>query len=379
MKKLASDADVANLETPVVLVDRRVLERNLARASAIARSAGVALRPHAKTHKSLALARRQVELGAIGLTVAKTSEALTFLAGGVGDVTVAHPLLDRRKIGRLIEAGRTQGAAVRVICDSAVGVEALGSTAAELGAVLDVLVKVDVGLHRCGVDPSGSDALDLARRIEEHRALCFGGLVSHAGHAYRAEDLAAVRRVAEEERQTMVAMTERLAAKGIAVPCVSVGSTPTVWAAERFDGVTEIRPGNYIFMDLTQVSLGIAGRDELALSVLATVVSVNRSFAIIDAGSKVLSSDRGPHGSSRLAGYGIAASLAEPDDEMTVVSLSEEHGFIAHEGRPLTIGERLRIWPNHACTVANLSRDLTLVEHRSVAGRLRVDAAACTA
>ena len=177
----------------------------------------------------------------------------------------------------------------------------------------------------------------------------------------------------------MVAMAERLSAADLAMPCVSVGSTPTVWAAQSFDGITEIRPGNYVFMDLTQVSLGIARRDELALSVLATVVSVNRSYAIVDAGSKVLSSDRGPHGSARLTGYGVAARLSAPDDDMIVVSLSEEHGFVAHEGRPLTIGERLRIWPNHACTVANLSRDLTLVEGRMVVGSLRVDAAACTA
>lgn len=372
-------SDLAGLETPAVLVDRAVLERNLGRAAAIAQGAGVAIRPHAKTHKSVVVAQRQMALGAAGLTVAKTGEALVFLKGGVRDITVAHPLVDPRKVARLVAAVRDVGATARVICDSRAGAVVLADAAARAGAVLDVLVKVDVGLHRCGVDPATDDGLALAQTIDESRALRFAGLLSHAGHAYRCDGLGAVRAVAEDERLIMTAMAERIRESGIAVPVVSVGSTPTVFAAERFDGLTEIRPGNYVFMDLTQVAVGIANRDDLALSVLATVVSINQNFAIVDAGSKVLSSDRGPHGSSKLAGYGVAARLTAPDDEMTVVSLSEEHGFVAHEGRPLKVGERLRIWPNHACPVANLARDLLLVEGEIVVARWPVDAAACAA
>jgi D-serine deaminase-like pyridoxal phosphate-dependent protein len=378
MKMPASVTDLATVETPAVLVDRSVLERNLRQAVAIAEKANIALRPHAKTHKSLAIAGRQIALGAAGLTVAKTAEALVFLAGGIRDITVAHPLVDPRKINRVLEAARESDASARVICDSAHGVEALGGAAEKAGAVLHVLVKVDVGLHRAGVDPADDDGLMLARRICDHRALRFAGLLSHAGHAYRLDGLDDLRRAAEDERRAIVEMAERLRATGLAVPCVSVGSTPTVWAADRFDGVTEIRPGNYVFMDLTQVALGVARRDELALSVLATVVSINRRYAIIDAGSKVLSSDRGPHGSTRLAGFGLATRLSDAADDMIIESLSEEHGFVRHEGRPLKIGEPLRIWPNHACTVANLTRDLTIVEGDRVVSSWAVDAGACT-
>ena len=361
MTNLAADT-LSTLETPAVLVDRTVLERNVARAAQIAREAGVVLRPHAKTHKSLAIARLQMDAGAVGLTVAKTAEAMVFLEGGIRDVTVAHPLIDPRKITRLLEAARRTGSRVRVICNSMHGVEMLGSSAAALGAMLDVLVKVDVGLHRCGVDPAGPDGVDLARAIDAHAALRFDGLLSHAGHAYGAEGPEAVRDAAKAERRIMTEMADRIAHGGIAVPSISVGSTPTVWLGQSFAGLSEIRPGNYVFMDLTQVSLGVASRQDLALSVLATVVSKNARYAIVDAGSKVLSSDRGPHGSTRVSGYGLATRVSDPGDEIVVASLSEEHGFLAHEGRPIAIGERFRIWPNHACPIVNLARALCVMD-----------------
>lgn len=365
------------IETPAVVVERRVLERNLARAASIARTAGVALRPHVKTHKSLKLAGLQLEGGACGITAAKPSEAAVFLAGGVADVTVAYPLLDRRKIVPLAQLSAARGARLRLVADSGEGVAALAAAAEEAGCRLDVMLEVDVGLKRCGVDPAGDAALDLAGKIAAHPSLAFAGLLSHAGNAYGAEGPEAVRAIAERERLAMTGLAERLRRAGIEVPAVSVGSTPTVWLGRDFDGLTEIRPGNYVFMDLTQVSLGVATRDDVSLSVIATVVSVNDSFAIIDAGSKVLSSDRGPHGSARLSGFGLAAPLDDPAHEMVVTSLSEEHGFLAHGGRPPAIGARVRIWPNHACPVANLSTTLLMLEDDGSTGAWPVDARAC--
>lgn len=367
------------LETPAVVIDGAVLERNLARAAEIARRASVALRPHVKTHKSLMIAARQIAGGAVGLTTAKCSEALVFIENGFSDVLVAYPLTDPRKLARLTGAARRTGARLRLIADSEAGVTALGDAATEAGMKLEVMVKVDVGLHRCGVDPGGPRALALARRIEAHPALVFAGLLSHAGHAYGLDGPDAVRAVAEAERQTMVTLAERLRAAGVAVPVVSVGSTPTVWLAERFDGLTEIRPGNSVFMDLTQVSLGVARRADIALSVLASVVSVNDRFAIVDAGSKTLSSDKGPHGSDRLAGYGLACRLDRPGEDLPVAGLSEEHGFIAHGGQPFVVGERVRIWPNHACPVVNLARSIVFLGPDGQTEPRPVDAAACVA
>jgi D-serine deaminase-like pyridoxal phosphate-dependent protein len=355
------------LETPAVVVDRGALQRNINTGAAIARSAGSKLRPHVKSHKSLEIARMQVAAGATGLTVAKSSEAMTFIEAGFGDITVAHPLVDDRKIARLLEAAATRDAHLTFIVDSDFGIETIGGEAARLGLRAAVQLKVDVGLHRCGVTPEGPEAVRLASLIVADPALHFAGIISHAGHAYSAPTPEAVTAIARHEHETMTAVADGIGRTGIAVPAISVGSTPTIWLGDRFDGISEIRPGNYVFMDLTQVSLGVAMRHDIALGVLATVVSCNERYAIIDAGSKVLSSDRGPHGSTRLAGYGVALRLREPGTpDMPVVSLSEEHGFVAHIGHKPRIGERLRILPNHACAVVNLAQRLAVTDKNNI-------------
>ncbi len=355
--------DVLNgVETPAVVVDAGRLAANVARMAELARAHGVRLRPHAKTHKSLAVANLQGKAGATGLTVAKTSEAELFLGVGPRSVTIAHPLVDPAKIGRIVRAAQTNGADLRLIADSDAGIDAIASVAGALGAIVPVYLKVDVGLHRCGVDPSSETAMVLARRIASRPGLRFAGILSHAGHAYRLPDPQGLPRLVASERETMSALAERLRAGGLDVPDVSVGCTPTVIRNDGFEGITEIRPGNYVYMDRIQVGLGVASLGEVALWVAATVVSVNDRYAIIDAGSKVLSSDRGPHGSTHLEGYGLAWPTDRPDDApMAIVSLSEEHGFIDHRGRPPRVGSRMALLPNHACAVVNLARDTIVV------------------
>jgi D-serine deaminase-like pyridoxal phosphate-dependent protein len=347
------------IETPAVLVDGEVLVGNIGEAARRATAADVSLRPHVKSHKSARIAKMQIDAGAVGITVAKSSEALPFIEAGIADIVVAHPLVDGRKIARLLEVAARRGTRLALIADSAAGVATIATEAVRQGVTVAIRIKIDVGLHRCGADPRGEDALILARMIADHSHLTFGGILSHAGHAYAAADADGVRAIAGEERRIMLDVAGRIRDIGIAVPVISIGSTPTFWLDAGFDGISEARPGNYVFMDMTQASLGIVPRSRIALSVLTTVVSCNDTYAIIDAGSKVLSSDRGPHGSTRLNGYGLALPLDNPDAEgMLVASVSEEHGFVAHRGQRPQIGERLRIIPNHACTVVNLTRSL---------------------
>lgn len=369
-------ASLLELETPAVVVDRQVLDRNIGRAAEIARNAGAALRPHVKTHKSRRIAELQLASGAAGITVAKPSEAIVFMKGGIRDVTVAYPMVDGRKVADIVAVAAQTGTRLRLVADSVESVETIGA-AARADTPVEILIKVDVGLHRCGVDPASGLARELALRLHDQASTIFAGLLSHAGQAYAAAGPDEVKQIAEAERTIMTSLAKDLRQGGIDVSAVSVGSTPTVWLAECFDGISEIRPGNAVFMDMTQVSLGVARAQDLALSVIATVVSVNDRFAIIDAGSKVLSSDLGPHGSKRLTGYGLATLADKPVTEFQVVNLSEEHGFLAHQGRPPAIGTRVRIWPNHACPVVNLADRLVVVNGDGSLEEWPVEARGC--
>ena len=349
---------ISAMDTPRVLLDRGLLLKNIRRMRDLAESHGLALRPHAKTHKCVEIARLQQEEGATGLTVAKAEEALVFLRAGIRSLTLAYPLLDPAKLDRLLDAARECGATLRLLADSPEGIAILSNGAARHNAVLDVFLKIDVGLGRCGVGPDDPRLLPLAATIAGDNRLQLAGLLSHAGHAYAATGVQAVRAIAGEERLLMLQARDRLTKTGIPVPEISVGSTPTVLAADNFQGISEIRPGNYVFLDRTQMRLGVARPEEIALSVAATVVSANQDFFIIDAGSKTLSSDGGAHGSSGPDGFGLAFAPEEFPREgrgLIIEKLSEEHGFVRRQGRSLPLGTRLRLLPNHACPVANLT------------------------
>jgi D-serine deaminase-like pyridoxal phosphate-dependent protein len=347
---------LAGLETPAIVIDRPILEANIAMAAALARRHNVALRPHIKTHKSPLIAKLQLDAGAAGITASKTDEALVFIEAGVASVTVAYPLVDRAKIGRLIRSAQAHGTDLRIVADSADGLAALSSEARARSHRLPVFLKVDVGLHRCGVDPALPASRDLALALGRSPSLRFAGLLAHAGHAYGAGSPDGVRQIANQERHLLLGFAADLRKAGLEVPEISVGSTPTVIFNDGFEGLTEARPGNYVFMDMTQVALGVARPEQVALSVLATVVSRNDRYAIVDAGSKVMSSDRGPHGADSVRGFGAVFPLEDPDGAaLTLARLSEEHGFVEHGGRDLKIGSRVRIVPNHSCPVANLA------------------------
>jgi D-serine deaminase-like pyridoxal phosphate-dependent protein len=361
--------DRQGIETPAVVIQRQTLDDNIRRMQTLARAHGLRLRPHVKTHKCLAIARRQMAAGACGVTAAKVDEALLFIRDGIPSLTLAQPQMMADKLDRLMAAAQTHGCDLRLIVDSRPGLELLASRAVEQRVTPGVFIKIDVGLHRCGCRPHDPAILSLAETIRQHPQLQFVGLLSHAGHAYGAKDRPAVAAMAEDERRIMLAVARRLEEAGVPVPEISVGATPTVLAATRFDGITEIRPGNYVFMDQTPLRLGLITLEQVALTVWTTVISRNPDFLIVDAGSKTFSSDTGAHGVGRGTGFGVGwprGVFGDDEQALTLVRLSEEHGFISRSSSDLALGARLRFIPNHACPVANLARRLVVVDGRDV-------------
>jgi D-serine deaminase-like pyridoxal phosphate-dependent protein len=340
------------LVEPRVVIDLPTLHRNIGKVRTLV--AGKAeLHPHVKTHKSLAIAQAQRTQGAKGFTVARAHEARMLLEAGLDPITIAYPLVSSETAVELLRIAGDPGR-LRFTADSEVGVMALSAAARTLGVSNQIFIKVDVGLHRCGVDPKGEAGVQLALLIGRDSYLSFAGLLSHAGHAYGAADAEAIRAVAGEELSLLADFRARLAREGISVSRVSIGSTPTILANAGFEGVDEVRPGNYAFLDLTAVRLGIAERADLALGVAARIVSVNDRYAIANVGSKTLSSDLGAHGTSATKTYG-EAWISDHAAPLAVLKLSEEHAFLSHDGRPPEIGTPVLILPNHSCPVANLS------------------------
>jgi len=269
------------IETPALLLHLDVVEANLAHMAGRARALGIGLRPHIKTHKCVELGRRQLAHGARAITVSTLDEAEVFAAAGFEDILWAFPLEPHHVPRARRVAERTR---LGVVVDDLDTARALRETG------LTGWLKVDCGYHRAGVDPDSAYALDVARALAGSGG-SFGGIVSHSGHAYKTKNRREAAAVAEEERSVMAAFAERLRAAGIEVPAVSVGSTPAMMALERGDGVTEGRPGNYVFFDRTMVEAGVCAPGNVGVTVLATVVSHQPGAAhfILDAGALALS------------------------------------------------------------------------------------------
>lgn len=352
------------LETPHILLDQDRLHANIKLIQDIANTRGVNVRPHIKTHKCLELARQQIDAGAVGITSSKVDEALVFINNGIRSVTVAYPLVVDSKLDRLIAAARAHDVDLRLIVDSPAGVDAIAQVAERHQKQIHIFLKIDVGLHRCGLMEADPGLVELVRQIIQEPALNFVGLLSHAGHTYGADDADAARKIAQEECEILMRVRERLESNGIEVSEVSVGSTPGTLVSNSYDGITEIRPGNYIFMDRMPLRLKIIELNQIALSVLATVVSQNSDYFIIDAGSKTLSSDQGAHGMPGMEGFGLAYPVdhfEDKDYEMIITRLSEEHGFVIRKDSDLAIGSKVRLVPNHSCVVANLLDTYTVI------------------
>jgi len=352
---------------------------NIERVQQLANSAGVRLRPHAKTHKSPIVARWQIDRGAAGICCAKIGEAEVFAAAGIDDIRLPYPVNPCNATRLLALMDR---AAISIIVDHLDVARGWSDAMQRAGRSLDVLVKVDVGFHRCGIDPQG-DALGFLQVVAALPGLRLRGLLSHAGHSYHAASEEALDAIAVEEAGTLLRIRDRAAAAGIALDEISVGATPALRYSVRQKGLTELRPGNYVYFDRTQVSLGAATLDDCALTVLATVVSKPAADRIIlDCGSKTLTNDQA-RGITNAAGYGAVLAgntdnldwAREVDEALTIERLSEEHATVrAAGGTPLQPGDRVRVLPNHSCVVSNLVDVVRLVEGDEVVDTLPVAA-----
>ena len=346
---------IEELDTPVPVVDLDIVEHNLKKMQAYCDSHGLALRPHIKTHKIPAFAHRQVELGAKGITCQKLGEAEVMIDAGLDDVLISYPLVGTAKADRLSALSRR--ARLRVAVDSALAVETVAAAARASNVPIGVLVEFDSGNARTGV-VSVQEALDLAILIEKSPGLRFDGLMTYPSTAATAAFVAEAR--------------QRFAKAGIPITVVSGGGTPNAWQAHEIAGLTEVRVGTYIYHDRATVAAGTAGFDECALHLHATVISrPTPDRAVIDAGSKSLSSDRVDPAAG--SGYGLIRGY----EDAVIERLNEEHGVIdlsrcSH--KPL-VGERLQILPNHVCVVSNLhdeiavSRGGVLIDTRRVEAR----------
>jgi len=336
---------VADLDTPALIIDLDIMERNLGRMAEYTREHGLRLRPHTKTHKIPALGRRQLDLGAAGLTIAKVGEAEVMLGANPPDLLLAYPIIGRRKLDRLMEVARRTP--VTVSLDSVFVARQLSDAARQAQVEIGVLAEVDVGLGRVGVQPS--DLVALAQNIDRMPWLRLLGIAFYPGH---------IKMLDEEGRKALAALNKLLGAivrdlkhAGLAPKIVSGGSTPTMYHSHEVAEMNEIRPGTYIFNDRNTVMSGACGFEDCAASIRATVVSTaKQGQIIIDGGSKTFSSDRPVNPAEVSFGHIVEAP------EAVFTKMNEEHGYIdiRRLQREFSVGERVRVIPNHICVAMNL-------------------------
>ncbi|MDF2757890.1 MAG: alanine racemase domain protein [Thermomicrobiales bacterium] len=354
------------LDTPLIAVDLDLLEHNIAEMAALAASHGVSLRPHAKTHKSPHIARMQLAAGAVGLTCAKLGEAEVLVEqGGVTDILIAYPIVGEIKIRRLLHL--LDRARVIVAVDTHQAAAALSQAMSASDRTPDIYLEVNTGQDRAGAR-AGQEAVDLAVAISLLPGLRIAGVMTHEGHAgFSSPDEIAT--VAQNAGRALVDTAERIRTQGIEVAQVSVGSTPASWFTPRVAGITEMRPGTYVFHDNNAFRHGRISPDRCAARVVSTVVSRPApDRAIIDAGSKALALDPSP--SHPGHGY-IVGHPGAP-----IARLSEEHGVVtlSPDERGFEVGDRVEIIPNHICPAVNLTDELTIVRDGHVVDRWPVAA-----
>lgn len=367
-KRLNSELDtgilLAELETPCLVINSSVVDRNIAAmAEAISRS-GVKLRPHAKTHKLPEMAARQLAAGAAGITVAKISEAEVMAAGGIKDIFVAYPLVRASKIERAVQLSRS-GVRMIVGVDSLDGAKRISEVAAQADVTLEVRLEMETGLQRTGIAIDG--AVKLAKEIAALEDLVLSGIFTYRGAMLGGASTLDLQAAGHEEGRLMAGAAAALRSEGLTIEDVSVGSSPTAVYAAQIEGVTEVRPGTYIYQDRMQAAFGICAIDDCAGAVLATVISRPADdMIVIDGGSKTFATDVQPDKAPlHLQGFGHIVGM--PD--AVLERMNEEHGMIRIRADAVyQVGDVIRIIPNHICSTVNLHSFVYIAD---ISGQLR--------
>ena len=380
---------IYELPTPSLVVENSRLDQNIKTMQGIADAAGVKLRPHTKTHKSIEIAKRQLAAGASGITVAKVSEAEVFIDAGFDDVLVAYPVVGKYQLGLI--AKLSSRAKLSFGVDTIEGAKIVDEYLSATGKSCGVLIEVNTGTGRCGVDWNDDHGVELAKFIHESKSLTLKGVMTHSGKGYRGpldaneSNELALRRAMVEERDRVLDFAS-IVINALQLNQsqfeISLGSTPTASVFENTTreglSITEIRPGTYIYNDTMQVGLGSAKMTDCALSVLSTLVSQHRESdgterLFIDAGKKVFTSD----GRNEKTGYGRilhSAKTMTPLPHVKVVNFSEEHGWLDVEGgSSLSVGDTMRIVPSHVCVTVNTQDRLFVVDGENVIEEIKID------
>lgn len=362
--------------TPSLLLDADRVQKNAARMSEKAQANNVRLRPHVKTHKCSEVARIQTAGHNGAITVSTLAEAAGFARDGFADITYAIPF-EIGKADAAIEILRT-GAKLNLLTDDAETMRLLNDAAGQAGVKFDVFVKIDCGYHRVGVEPHTPEAVEIPRFLSDVKNLSFAGILTHAGHSYDVKTREEILALARHERDSMIELAGRLRDMSIEVPTVSIGSTPTMTAVDHLEGIDEIRPGNYIFFDAFQATLGSCSFEDTALTVLSAVVhrDLSRNKLVIDAGAVALSKDRGPIGLDPGCGYGRVLDIAGNETGMRVTGMSQEHGVIVSDDAAMVerfkVGDRLRVLANHSCLTAAQHSHFNVVEDGRIVDRWEI-------
>lgn len=346
------------LETPALLLDEARMQRNIDRMRSRLQRLGVSFRPHVKTNKSLEVTRRLLPDGPGPITVSTLLEADFFAQHGFTDILYAVCIAPNK----FAHAAALQDRGVRLslLLDSMQTARLLAAERRRSGRTWPVLIEIDSDGHRSGIKPDAPELLEIGRFLED-AGIPVHGVMTHAGASYDCRSTDAIRAMAQQERDAVVRAAQRLRAAGSACPVVSVGSTPTATFAEDLSGVTEVRAGVFVFFDLVMAGINVCRVDDIALSVLGTVIGhrPDMGWTLIDAGWMAMSRDRGTAGQPVDQGYGLVCDLAgNPIEDLIMDSANQEHGIVAHRSGKvdgalqLPVGTQVRILPNHACSTA---------------------------
>lgn len=348
---------LSSLDTPAAIIDLPHMHRNIERMQQRMNQLGVALRPHVKTSKCSPVVAAQQAAGGRGITVSTLKEAEQFLADGITDILYAVGMAAHR-LPHALDL-RRRGCDLKIITDSVAGAQVIADFGRANGEVFEVWIEIDTDGHRSGIKPEGQELLAVGHALHDG-GMKLDGVMTHAGSSYELDAADALATLAEQERAGCVRAAERLRADGLPCAVVSVGSTPTALSARHLEGVTEVRTGVYVFFDLVMSNVGVCGLDDIALSVLATVIGhqADKGWAIVDAGWMAMSRDRGTSKQKHDYGYGQVCTLdGTPLAGVVLSGANQEHGILSREGGEpaadiitrFPTGTRLRILPNHAC------------------------------